>query len=27
VLRELGRQGFTPGDPLRIGEVELELER
>ena len=27
VLRELGRQGFTPGDPLRIGGVELELER
>ena len=26
VLRELGRQGFTPGDPLRIGEVELELK-
>ena len=27
VFRELGRQGFTPGDPLRIGEVELELDR
>ncbi len=26
VLRELDRQGFTPGDPLRIGGVELELE-
>ncbi|MCD6494761.1 GTPase ObgE [Candidatus Bipolaricaulota bacterium] len=27
VFQELGRHGFTPGDPLRIGEVELELER
>jgi len=27
VLRELGRQGFTLGDPLRIGGVELELQR
>ena len=27
VLRELSRQGFANGDLVRIGEVELELER
>lgn len=27
VFQELGRHGFAPGDPLRIGEVELELDR
>ena len=27
VFRELGRHGFTAGDPLRIGGVELELDR
>jgi len=27
VFQELGRHGFTIGDPLRIGEVKLELER
>ena len=27
VLRELSRQGFTDGDLVRIGEVELELKR
>jgi GTPase len=27
VLRELNRQGFAPGDLVRIGEVELEFER
>lgn len=26
VMRELRRQGFQPGDPIRIGGVEFELE-
>jgi len=26
VMRELRRQGFRPGDPIRIGGVEFELD-